>query len=103
MRTDAVSAQVQPKEDAIFSGDYSSLPGREALAVELAERMGKDPHSVTSEFWTALKSEFSDDELVELAFACSIFNWGNKFNITMQLDTDGVCYPTNLQYREVEG
>ncbi len=62
---------------------------REALAVELAERIAGDPHSVTSAFWSTLKEEFSDDELVELSFACSIFNWGNKFNITMQLDTDG--------------
>ena len=97
-----MSAQVQPKEEAIFGGDYSSLSKREALAVELAGRIASDPHTVTSQFWEELKSEFSDDELVEMTFACSIFNWGNKFNITMQLDTDGACYPTNLQYREVE-
>ena len=101
MRTDAVSAQVQSKEDAIFGGNYATLPKREALAVELAARMADDPHKVTSQFWDELKTEFSDDELVELAFACSIFNWGNKFNITMQLDTDGVCYPAGMQYREV--
>ncbi len=95
-----MSAQVRPKEDAIFSGNYSSLPRREALAVELAARIAGDPHTVTGDFWGELKSEFSEDELVELTFACSIFNWGNKFNITMQLDTDGVCYPDNLAYRE---
>ena len=97
-----MSAQVQPKEDAIFGGNYGELPAREALAVDLAERMACDPHSVTAEFWDKLKQEFTDDELVELAFACSIFNWGNKFNITMQLDTDGVCYPSGMQYQEVE-
>ena len=97
-----MSAQVQPKEDAIFSGNYGDLPQREALAVALAERMAGDPHSVTAEFWDELKQVFSDDELVELTFACSIFNWGNKFNITMQLDTDGVCYPSGMQYEEVK-
>lgn len=97
-----MSEQVQSKEEAIFSGDYASLPDREALAVELAERIARDPHSVTTEFWAGLKQEFSDDELVEMTFACSIFNWGNKFNITMQLDTDGVCYPAGMQYREAE-
>ena len=96
-----MSGQVQPKEDALFSGEYSSLSKREGLAVELAGRIASDPHTITSEFWDELKTEFSDDELVEMSFACSIFNWGNKFNITMQLDSDGVCYPTNLQYREV--
>jgi len=70
--------------------------------VELAERIAGDPHTVTSEFWQTLKEEFSDDEIVELAFACSIFNWGNKFNITMQLDTDGTTYPSGMAYREVD-
>lgn len=97
-----MSAQVKPKEDAIFGGDPSALTTREALAVELAERIAGDPHSVTGEFWNSLKEEFSDDELVELSFACSIFNWGNKFNITMQLDTDGTNYANGMEYREVE-
>ena len=97
-----MSAQVGPKEDAIFGGDQSSLTTREALAVELAERIAGDPHTITSEFWQTLKAEFSDDELVELTFACSIFNWGNKFNITMQLDTDGTNYPAGMEYREVK-
>ena len=97
-----MSDQVKPKEDAIFGGDTSVLTTREALALDLAERIAGDPHSVTSEFWDTLKEEFSDDELVELTFACSIFNWGNKFNITMQLDSDGENYPTGMEYREVE-
>ncbi len=96
-----MSAQVKPKEDAIFGGDPSSLTKREGLAVELAERIAGDPHTVTGDFWATLKDEFSDDELVEMTFACSIFNWGNKFNITMQLDTDGTTYPSGMEYREV--
>ncbi|MBL6952170.1 MAG: hypothetical protein ISR50_06035 [Alphaproteobacteria bacterium] len=96
-----MSAQVGPKEDAIFGGDQSSLTKREALAVDLAERIAGDPHSVTSEFWQTMKEEFTDEELVELTFACSIFNWGNKFNITMQLDTDGTTYDSGMEYREV--
>ena len=32
----------------------------------------------------------------------SIFNWGNKFNITMQLDTDGTTYASGMEYQEVE-
>ena len=91
---------VEPKEDNLLSGEYAELPPREGLAVELAERMAMDPHSITDEFWTSLKTQFSDDELVELTFASAIFNWGNKFNITMKMDTDGVEYPTGMQYKE---
>ena len=97
-----MSVQVKEKEDALLGGDTSSLTKREALAVELAERIAGDPHSVTTAFWGELKEEFSDDELVEMSFACGIFNWGNKFNITMQMDTDGSTYPAGMAYREVE-
>ncbi len=99
MRTAAVSGDVRPKEDAILSGDYSSLALREALAVELAERMAMDPHSVDDDFWAKLSEAFTEEEVVELVFATSIFNWGNKFNITMRLDTDGVEYEKGMEYK----
>jgi alkylhydroperoxidase family enzyme len=101
VRTAAVRSAVEPHEHAVLSGDYSaSLSRRDALAVELAERIAGDPHSVTDDFWNELRQEFSDEELVELVFACGIFNWGNKFNITMRLDTDGTTYPAGMQYRD---
>ncbi len=93
-------SDVAPREKAVLSGDYSSLTRREALAVELAERMAMDPHSVTDDFWRTLEGEFTDEELVELVFSCSIFNWGNKFNITLRLDTDGVEYPAGMAYED---
>jgi len=95
-----VRSDVEPREQAVLSGDYSRLSRREALAVELAERMAMDPHSVTDDFWQDLRSEFTEEELVELVFACSIFNWGNKFNITMRLDTDGTAYPKGMAYKD---
>ncbi len=93
-------SDVEVREKAILSGDYGSLSDREALAVELAERMAMDPHSVTDDFWQKLEGEFTDEEIVELAFACSIFNWGNKFNITMRLDTDGKEYARGMEYKD---
>ena len=84
----------------MLSGDYSGLSEREAVAVELAERMAMDPHSVTDDFWASLRKHFSEEEVVELVFATSIFNWGNKFNITMRLDTDGVSYPKGMKYKD---
>lgn len=79
------------------------LTEREALGVSLAERMALDPHTVTDQFFESLKPHFSDEEIVEMVFACSIFNWGNKFNITMQLDSSEESeYPTELPYRQEE-
>jgi len=83
----------QPK-----AGD--ALNEREALGISLAERMALDPHTVTDEFFAQLKEHFSEDEIVEMVFAISIFNWGNKFNITLNMDSsDDSSYETGMQYR----
>lgn len=83
--------------------DESGLTPREAAAVKLAERMARDPHEVDDDFFAELRQHFTDEEIVELAFAASIFNWGNKFNITMRLDAapegpyqPGMSYPYEI-------
>lgn len=88
--------------------EHQPVPGealneREALGISLAERMALDPHTVTDEFFTKLKEHFSEDEIVEMVFACGIFNWGNKFNITMNMDaSDESDYDQDMQYRREE-
>ena len=104
VRTAAVSGDVQPREAECQKhqpkpGD--ALTEREALAVSFAERIALDPHTVTDEFWGDLKKVFSDEEIIEMTFACGIFNWGNKFNITMHMDSDEAStYETDMQYRQ---
>lgn len=80
-----------------------ALSDREAMAVSLAERIALDPHTVTDSFFDSLRAHFSDDEIVEMVYACGIFNWGNKFNITMNLDaSDESEYGTGMAYRQEE-
>jgi len=104
VRTGAVSADVAPREEACAQHQPKAggvLNEREATAVSLAERIALDPHTVTDEFWGQLKAVFSDDEIVEMVFACGIFNWGNKFNITLHMDSsDESSYQTDMGYRE---
>ncbi len=40
-------------------------------------------------------------KIVELALGCAIYNFGNKFNITMRVDTNegSEHYPTGLTYK----
>ena len=81
--------------------DTGMLTKREALAIELIDRMVADPHTVTDQFFTQLKEAFSEEELIELVFAGALFIWGNHFNITMRVDTDQErAYPHNLGYAE---
>ena len=95
--------EVVGKEEEIHS--HQPQPGvlteREALAVRLAERIALDPHTVDDAFFAQLQEQFGDEEIVELVFACGIFNWGNKFNITMHMDADEASeYAKNLEYRQ---
>lgn len=81
--------------------DTQSLTPREAAAIGLIDRMVTDPHTVDDAFFNQLKRYFSEDELVELVFAGSLFIWGNYFNITMRVDTDTEsAYPHHLSYAE---
>ena len=106
VRTTAVRGVVEEREAACMAhqpqaGDV--LNEREALAVSLAERIALDPHTVTDEFFAQLKGVFSEEEIVEMVFACGIFNWGNKFNITMKMDSDGQSeYERDMHYRQEE-
>lgn len=106
VRTTAVRGAVGPKEAACASHQPQAgdeLTDREALGVSLAERMALDPHTVTDAFFAKLTEHFTDDEIVEMVFACGIFNWGNKFNITMNLDSEPESeYDTGMEYRQEE-
>ena len=101
-----MSGAVGPKEDALFAHQPQAgddLNDREAMAVSLAERIALDPHTVTDDFFASLKEQFSEDEIVEMVFACGIFNWGNKFNITMNMDsTEESAYESGMEYRQEE-
>ena len=100
VRTAGIRDQVAPKECAVMGKiDEKALSRREYLAVRLAEYMAGDPNSIPDSFYQELKAEFADEEIVELVFACAIFNFGNKFNITMRLDTTEESeYPKGMAY-----
>jgi len=100
VRTEGLRDQVAPKECFVLGAiDESSLTRREYLAVKLAEFMAGDPNSIPDRFYNDLKGEFREEEIVELVFACAIFNFGNKFNIAMRLDTtEESGYPKNMTY-----
>ncbi len=100
VRAAGVRDAVAPKEAAIFGDiDGSQVSRREELAVRLAEHMAGDPNFLPDSLFDELGEEFTEDEIVELVFGCSIFNFGNKFNITMKLDsTEESRYATALEY-----
>ncbi|MFT5425467.1 MAG: alkylhydroperoxidase family enzyme [Gammaproteobacteria bacterium] len=88
VRAAGVVDEVGPKEEAFMGEiDESAFTRREYLGIKLAEYMAGDPNYIPDEFYDDLKEAYTKEEVVELIFACSVFNFGNKFNITMRLDT----------------
>jgi alkylhydroperoxidase family enzyme len=62
---------------------------------------GRRAHTVTDEFFAQLKQVFSEEEIIEMVLACGIFNGGNKFNISMHMDSDEASeYASNMEYRQ---
>lgn len=100
VRCESTRDAIKDKESAVFGKvDFDRLPLKEALAVQLAEYIAGDPNYIPDGFFERLKTVYTDEEIIELVFACSIFNWGNKFNITMQIDSDEESsYQKGMEY-----
>lgn len=69
---------------------------RERLAIEHAERMGRDPHGFAADepYWSRLHAAFSDDEIVDLTLA--IGAWMAMGRVTHVLELDTVCMDDTL-------
>lgn len=85
VRYQDVVDKVEPLEDEVL-GEFTpeKLTDREALAVRFAEKMGGDPHQISDSFYTELKEEFSEDEIVELVFTECVYKMGHCLNNTLQ-------------------
>ena len=66
---------------------------REALAIEFAERFGTHPKDLASDedFWTRLRSNFSDAEIADLANCVAA--WVGLGRVAHVLGFDEVCLP----------
>src|SRR4029453_3528013 len=61
---------------------------REAAAISLVDRIVVDPHSVDDAMFADLRRHFSDEEIIELVCASSLFTWAGTLNTVVHLDTD---------------
>ena len=64
---------------------------RERLALEAAEGMTITGRDVSDELFNELRTEFSDEELVELAATIALENYRSKFNHFFRVEANGFC------------
>src|SRR5207237_5458978 len=77
----------------------SEFTPREAAAISLVDRIVVDPHSVDDALFAELRRHFSDEEIIELVCASSLFTWAGTLNTVVRLDTDrDGQYGKNLAY-----
>jgi alkylhydroperoxidase family enzyme len=75
--------------EQVGSGNLDGLTERERLAAEFAERYATDHLAMDEAFWARLHTEFSDDELVDLALCVGSWLALGRFN--QVFDIDGAC------------
>jgi alkylhydroperoxidase family enzyme len=93
--------RVQPFKDAVAAKRAGDLTAREAVAVEVAERMVRNPHTVDDALFARLKEHFGDQEVVAVIFAVSVFSMASLIAIVLHLDTESDSpYGAGLTYRQ---
>ncbi|MCU4751748.1 hypothetical protein OB919_07100 [Halobacteria archaeon AArc-curdl1] len=100
VRIQDVRNDVAPLEEDVL-GEFTddNLTEREALAVEFAEKMGGDPNQISDAFFEELRTEFTDDEIVELVLTECVYKMGHTISNTLQVGTsEDNDYPTDLDY-----
>lgn len=92
-----------PLQQAIETLDETLFNSRrEYLAVKFASLLADRPFRVTDEFVEELKTEFEEGEILEMAFACGTFSWGNIVGIALRVDLVGHDHYQPLDWDEAE-
>ncbi|HZV76869.1 MAG TPA: hypothetical protein VFF63_03800 [Candidatus Babeliales bacterium] len=105
VRLQPVAGDVRPKEPILGLIDISGmtkaqavaalrdsvetakLTPREAAAIALVDRIIVDPHGVDDALFAELRRHFSDDEIIELIAASSLFTWAGTLNTAVRVRT----------------
>lgn len=117
VRLQPVAKSVQPKEEALGLMDISGmtkaeavsalrgslkadgLSPREIAAINLVDRIVVDPHGVDDKLFADLRQHFSDDEIIELICASSLFSWAGTLNTAVRVETGADSpYGSKLAY-----
>jgi len=105
VRLQPVASEVKPKEASLGLRDISGMSKeqaiaalrdtlecgaftpREAAALKLVDRIVVDPHTVDDNLFAELRRHFSDEEIIELVCASSLFTWAGTLNTVVHVAT----------------
>ena len=77
---------------AIQAGDWAGKPDLwsdvEQVIIDFAEQMTREPYKISDAFFVRLHEHFTDKQIVDLTMRFALCSAWNKFNDTLQLDTE---------------
>lgn len=76
---------------ALAEADASTLPERERLALEYADRVSATPVDVPDDFFARLRAHFTEPEIVELTAHIAHENYSAKSNRPLRIDSNHFC------------
>lgn len=65
----------------------SDFSDQEKVVLRFAERMTLDSNNVDEALWSQLRAHFDEGEVVELAAAIGLFNYFNRFNNALKMES----------------
>jgi alkylhydroperoxidase family enzyme len=71
-------------------GNFEKRPdftNKEKAALRLAERVTRDAHTVDDQLFSDLRNHFDEGETIELLAAIGLFNYFNRFNDALTMES----------------
>ena len=76
------------KLHAVLGKDFSPFNEIERLVIELADRMSEAPSNVSDEFYSRLRTQFSEEQLLELGSQIAFENFRARLNRVFDVGSD---------------
>ena len=76
------------KLQAVLGSDFSMFNEVERLVIELADRMSEAPANVSDEFYSRLRQQFSEEQLLELGSQIAFENFRARLNRVFDVGSD---------------
>jgi alkylhydroperoxidase family enzyme len=84
----------------VLGEDLSAFNEMERLVIELADRMSEAPSNVSDEFYSRLRAQFSEEQLLELGAQIAFENFRARLNRVFDVGSDELYKIQSSEKRE---
>lgn len=81
---------------AVVGDDLTVFSDVERLVIELADAMANTPSNVSEELYACLRSQFSEEQLLELGAQIAFENYRARLNRVFDVESDELYTPERV-------